>query len=91
MNKGFTSHDAFAEYRFTFLSNAYECDQIKFTTKLLKLVYQQNNRTNDCPDIASFAMKYPETMRLQNKHASELWVCSWIKNECRFPFNDYGT
>ncbi|CAN1774856.1 hypothetical protein LINPERHAP1_LOCUS13116 [Linum perenne] len=108
MNKGFTSHDAFAKYRFTFLSNAYECDQVfipmnekneewyllvislkermvyicdccsaqnihethrestmhmmKFTTKLLKLVYQQNNRSNDCPDIASFVMKFPEIM-----------------------------
>ncbi|CAN1185753.1 hypothetical protein LINPERPRIM_LOCUS38815 [Linum perenne] len=27
MNKGFTYHDAFGEYQFTFLSNAYECDQ----------------------------------------------------------------
>ncbi|CAN1799146.1 hypothetical protein LINPERHAP1_LOCUS22021 [Linum perenne] len=24
------------------------------------------------------------------RHASGLWVCSWIKNECRFPFHDYG-
>ncbi|CAN1346844.1 hypothetical protein LINPERPRIM_LOCUS40892 [Linum perenne] len=136
MNKGFTYHDAFVEYQFTFLSNAYECDQVfipmnekneewyllvislkertvyicdccsaqninethmqstvhmmEFTTKMFKLIYEHNNRSNDYPDIASFAMKFPETMQLENKHASGLWVCSWIKNECRFPFHDYG-
>ncbi|CAN1837924.1 hypothetical protein LINPERHAP1_LOCUS35260 [Linum perenne] len=136
MNKGFTYHDAFVEYQFTFLSNAYECDHVfipmnekneewyllvislkertvyicdccsaqninethmqstvhmmEFTTKIFKLIYEHNNRSNDYPDIASFAMKFPETMQLENKHASGLWVCSWIKNECRFPFHDYG-
>ncbi|CAN1773609.1 hypothetical protein LINPERHAP1_LOCUS12588, partial [Linum perenne] len=29
-------------------------------------------------------------MNVTSRHASGLWVCSWIKNECRFPFNDYG-
>ncbi|CAN1169984.1 hypothetical protein LINPERPRIM_LOCUS117 [Linum perenne] len=43
---------------------------MEFTTNLLKLVYQQNNWSNDCLDVASFAMKFLETMQLQNKHAS---------------------
>ncbi|CAN1132683.1 hypothetical protein LINPERPRIM_LOCUS30210 [Linum perenne] len=29
-------------------------------------------------------------MNVTSRHASGLWVCSWIKNECRFPFHDYG-
>ncbi|CAN1774857.1 hypothetical protein LINPERHAP1_LOCUS13116 [Linum perenne] len=29
-------------------------------------------------------------MNVTSRHASGLWVCWWIKNECRFPFHDYS-